>query len=326
MTRTVSRRTLLTGAAALGAISVAAPARAASPAPAAPLARTVPSGFATFSWLGTSGWKIRTPTTTVLLDPYLSRFDTGFGAGAFTATTRLAVDQAAIDAAIGTAGAPEGTVDAVLVTHTHWDHFADVPAIAAARGPMVFTTLTGYHLALAMGVPRAQLAVVRGGEELHLGDLVMRVVPSLHSRTGTGALLFPGAHTQTPRRPRTIADLPEGDTLSFLLRSPEGRSVLLLGGSDLDDLALRGLDVDTVALPVASTDATAGYVERVMTVLQPSTVVLVHWDSFEVPLANPPQADDRTRARMAATEAEVLRHSPGTRVVVPEYLTPLTLL
>jgi L-ascorbate metabolism protein UlaG (beta-lactamase superfamily) len=336
--RALSRRTLMTGAgtAALGVLGGVTGARAfgagAATGPAVPAtttgpAATGPTGFASFAWLGTSGWQIRTPTTRVLLDPYVTRFDTGLAAGRFTPATRLRVDAAALDAALGAPGTPGGVVDAILVTHTHWDHFADVPHLARTRGATVFTTLTGYHLALAMGVPQKQLAVVRGGEEMHLGDVVLRVVPSLHSRTATGALLFPGVRTQVPARPRTVADLPEGDTLSYLLRSPQGRSVLLLGGSDYDDQALRGLRADTVALPVPSTDVTADYAGRLLAALDhPARVVLVHWDDFESPLTNPPRAGEATRARMAALTEQIGRLSPGTRVVVPEYGTPLNLL
>jgi L-ascorbate metabolism protein UlaG (beta-lactamase superfamily) len=338
--RALSRRTLMTGAgtAALGVLGGVTGVRALGAGTAAPAsattsttapARRAPAaaGFASFAWLGTSGWQIRTPTTTVLLDPYVTRFDAGLAAGRFSATTRLKVDPAALDAALGAAGTPEGAVDSILVTHTHWDHFSDVPYLARTRGSMVFTTLTGYHLALAMGVPQKQLAVVRGGEELHLGDLVMRVVPSLHSRTASGALLFPGVHTIVPAKPRTIADLPEGDTLSYLLRSPQGRSVLLLGGSDYDDQALRGLRVDTVALPVPSTDVTADYAGRLLAALDnPGQVVLVHWDDFESPLSNPPTASQSTRDRMARLTEQIRRLSPGTEVVVPEYRTPLALL
>jgi L-ascorbate metabolism protein UlaG (beta-lactamase superfamily) len=336
--RALSRRTLMTGAgtAALGVLGGVTGARALGAGPAAAPAAggatptwraPAPAGFASLAWLGTSGWRIRTPTTTVLLDPYVTRFDTGLATGRFSATTRLSVDPDALDTALGAPGTPEGAVDSILVTHTHWDHFADVPHLARTRGATVFTTLTGYHLALAMGVPQKQLAVVRGSEEMHLGDLVMRVVPSLHSRTASGALLFPGLRTTVPAKPRTIADLPEGDTLSYLLRSPQGRSVLLLGGSDYDDQALRGLHVDTVALPVPSTDVTADYAGRLLTALDnPGQVVLVHWDDFESPLTNPPLAGESTKVRMAGLIEQIRRLSPDTRVVVPEYGTPLDLL
>lgn len=286
------------------------------------------AGFATFEWLGTAGWRIATPKSTILLDPYLSRFDTGLARGKFNATTPLTLDPVAIDRALGGPNGGHDSVDAILVTHTHWDHFADVPHIAKTRGGTVYTTLSGYHLGRAMGLPAAQLAVVKGGEELNIGDAVIRVVGSLHSRSGNGGVLFPGVRTQVPEPPSTIADLPEGDTLSFLIRRPQGGSgVLLLGASDYDDQALRGLDVDTVALPVPSNAITADYVGRLLRVLNlPRTVVLVHWDNFESPLRNPPPTDDQTRVRLHALTAEIKRVSPRTRVLEPMYATPMSLL
>lgn len=285
-------------------------------------------GFARFAWLGTSGWRVVTPSTTLLVDPYLSRFDTGLAAGKLNSATPLTLDTTAIDAALGVPGAEESSVDAVLVTHTHWDHFADVPHIASTRGAMVYTTLSGYFLAQSMGLPASQLAVVKGSEELVIGDVVVRVIGSRHSRSESGGLVFPGVRTQLPSPPATIADLPEGDTLGFVIRRP-GRSggVLLLGASDYDDHALRGLDVDTVALPVPSNDVTADYVGRLLRALDfPRTVVLVHWDDFESPLHNPPTTDDKTRHRMRSITAEIRRASPRSRVLQPTYLTTMDLI
>jgi len=324
---TLGRRALLAaaGGIALAGAGLDAIAGPTSGAPAA-AARLLPAAlgrFAGFEWLGNAGWRVTTPSSTILVDPYLSRFDTGFAAGRFAPNTPLSLSTAAIDAALGA-----GAVSAVLVTHTHWDHFADVPHIAATRGAMVYTTLTGYQLGQAMGLAAVQLAVVKGGEELHVGDAVVRVVRSLHSRTASGGLLFPGVRSAVAQTPANIADLPEGDTLGFVIRRSVGDAgVLLLGASDFEDHALAGLDVDTVALPLPSNDVTAGYVSRLMRVLEkPRTVVLVHWDDFESPLRNPPRASDATRSRIADVAGEIARVSPRTRVVVPTYLRSMALL
>jgi len=323
----ISRRNLIAGAGGVSLGALASPTSAqAAPTPARG-GHGTRGRFARMSWLGTSGWRIKTPSTTLLVDPYLSRFDTGLAAGRFNPMTPLSTDSAAIDHALGAAGTRAGAVDAILVTHTHWDHFADVPHIARTRGGTVFSTLTGYHLAQALDVPTKQLAVLRGAEELHVGDVVVRAVRSLHSRTGSGGLLFPGLHVQAPPRPESIADLPEGDTLAFLVRSPTGRSVLLMGASDFDDQALVGLSPDVVAMPVPSNDVTAHYVSRLMKALNhPRLVVPVHWDHFESPLTNPPTTSAGMAARRDAMVDEVRRCSPRTKVLLPGYLDPLWLL
>ena len=73
-------------------------------------------------WLGNAGWRLDLDGHTLLIDPYLTRFPTGLAAGAFDPDTPLRVDPAACRAA--------GSPRTILVTHTHWDHFNDVPYLA----------------------------------------------------------------------------------------------------------------------------------------------------------------------------------------------------
>lgn len=113
----------------------------------------------TFRWLGTSGWRIDVGEKTVLVDPYLSRYKVGAPADP---ATPLTVDTTRI------ADHP-GKPRTILVTHTHWDHFNDVPHIASQSGARVFGTFTAYHLGLAYGLPTSQLSPVKGGEVLDLG-------------------------------------------------------------------------------------------------------------------------------------------------------------
>ena len=272
------------------------------------------------TWLGNAGWRVLAGDTELLVDPYLSRFPTGLAAGAFDPSTPLQVDTAAVSAAVV-------DPDLVLVTHTHWDHIADVPHIARTYDSRVVGTLTTHRVCEAMGVPASSLLVAKGGEQLDLGDVVVRVVPSLHSRTGSGGLLFPGVRIDVPPRPRTIADLPEGDTLAFVVSRPGGPRVYFSGASDLDDQVLDGLEPDVATIAVASNDLVDEYVPRLLEALgRPRTVVPVHWDDFESPRTSPPTASAQNRARLESTVAQVRRVSPRTRVVVPDYETPLDVL
>lgn len=128
--------------------------------------------------------------------------------------------------------------------------------------------------------------------------------------------------------PATIADLPEGDTVGFVIRRNDtSGGVLLLGASDHDDHELRGLGVDTVARPVPTNDVTVDYVGRLLRALDlPRTVVLVHWDDFESPLHNPPRTDAGNRRRMRSITSEIRRVSPRTRVLQPTYRAPMGML
>lgn len=319
----MGRRGFLRGAVAAGALTPLL-AGATGAAPAAAAAPAAGGSATTFRWLGTSGWRVEAPgRAPILVDPFLTRFSTGLfdPDGTFDATTELTVDPVLVDE--HTADLGEDGV--ILVTHTHWDHFSDVPHIAATTGARVVGTLTAYHLAQAMGVPSKQLSPVRGGEVLDFDGCVVEVVPALHSRNASRSVLFPGIRVGVPGVPETIADLPEGDTLAFQVRPASGPSVFLMGASDFAERAVAGLAPDVAMIALPSTSSTHEYVPRLVEALdRPATVVPVHWDHFERELVNPPVDGTGTGMSVEEFTAQVRRVSPGTKVVVPEYLAPLT--
>ncbi len=313
------RRRLMTGAAALTLGSTAAGIPVRASATGSRRRDAQPRG-GTFRWLGTAGWQVRTPEHELLVDPYLSRYPTGLAAGAFDPRTPLRTDAGAIERAVD-------QPSTILVTHTHWDHMNDVPYLARRHGARVVGTMTTYCTALAMDVPERQLLPVKGGEVLVLDDLVVRVVSSLHSRTGTGSLLFPGTRGTVPPTPQVISDLPEGDTLSFVVNRPGGPHVYVSGASDVDEQALSGVEADVAIFAVPSNDSTWQYVPRLLEALgRPRVVIPVHWDDFESPPTNPPTASESSRQRLDATVREVRRVSPRSRVIVPDYTSELALL
>ena len=317
----LSRRTLL-GAATVPALplaATAAPSSSRSPSDSrTPTAR--PSGRATLTWLGNAGWRVEGTGSVTLVDPYVTRFDTGLSRGAFVPTTRLTVDEQAVARHCPRA-------DRILVTHSHWDHVADVPAIAARTGATVLGTRTTGFVVRAMGVPATSVVDVRGGEVLDFGDVVVEVVRSLHSRNARHAILFPGTMTDVPAAPATIADLPEGDTLAYVVGASGGPRAYLSGASDADVRALSDLRPDVAAVPVAAADATHDYLPRLLEALdRPRTVVAVHWDDFDAPLGIGERPLDASMARrLPRFLDEVRRVSPRSTVLVPRHLQRLPL-
>ncbi len=311
------RRAVLAGA---GATALASLPSGPASATARDRARRRGTPLATYRWLGTAGWRVELGGQILLVDPYLTRFDTGLAAGSFDPRTPLRTDADATRT--HTNGA-----STVLVTHTHWDHFSDVPFISREGGATVFGTETTCAAARACGVPEGRLASVKGGEVLELGSFVVGVVPSLHSRNARGAVLFPGTRSVISPTPVTIADLPEGDTLGYWLQDPSGHRTFVMGASDFVERELVGLAPDVAMVPVPSSGTTHAYVPRLLEALgRPRTIVPVHWDGFETPLVNPPRAmDGPTQDRLDRMVAAVRRVAPGSRVVMPRYLEPLDL-
>ncbi|KUF13613.1 MBL fold metallo-hydrolase [Streptomyces silvensis] len=321
------RRTLLRGA----ALGTAAPllsgtAAAGSPAPGAP-ARAADS--VSYRWLGTSGWRIdigtgggagartgagrRPRTATVLVDPYVTRFPTGLFTGAFDPDTRLRVDKPLVRR-------HAGTPEVICVTHTHWDHLNDVPHLARTTGARVIGTETTYHVLRSFGVAAEQLSVVKGGEVLAFDGYVIEVASSRHSRNAAHSYFAPGTlHAPPATAPRTVGDLPEGDTLAFKVTPDGAPSALFMGASDFDERSFAGLAPDIAMVAVASTASTHRYVPRLLDALgRPGVLVPVHWDDFERPLTLPPRRDGTDLDDFLDQAREA---SPGSRIVVPDYRT-----
>ncbi|HCA86120.1 MAG TPA: MBL fold metallo-hydrolase [Streptomyces sp.] len=299
----------------------AAPAPASAPAAgdrtsrAAAGAASGATAAASFRWLGTSGWRIDSGGRTLLFDPYLTRYDTGLFSGAFDDRTRLRTDERLVREHAG-----EPAV--VLVSHSHWDHINDVPHIARTTGARVVGTETTYHLLRSLGVAADRLVVVRGGEVLDFDGWVVEVAASRHSRNSTYGYFAPGTLNAPPARaPRTIGELPEGDTLAFQVTPPGGPTAFLMGGSDFSERDTEGLRPDLAMVAVPGGGATHRYLPRLLAALgHPRTVVPVHWDNFETPLADP--AEPAPGVDLADFAARVREESPAAQVVVPEYLTP----
>ncbi|MFG2334057.1 MBL fold metallo-hydrolase [Streptomyces sp. NPDC048604] len=318
--RSFVRRTLLRGA-AIGAAAPLLPAAAAGAAERVGGASAhVPADSATLRWLGTSGWRIdiggRGGGRGVLFDPYITRFPTGLfdPEREFDPSTELSCDEELV---ARHAGRPE----LILVSHTHWDHVNDVPYLAKSTGARIVGTETTYHVLRSLGVDKTQISVVKGGEVLDFDGYTVEVVASRHSRNAKWSYFAPGTLNAPPSpAPRTISDLPEGDTLAFQLSVAGGPSVFLMGASDFDESAAAGLRPDVLMAAVPSSRATYRYVPRLLGALgSPATVVPVHWDHFERPLSGAPLRDPVMD--LDGFVAEVRRRSPASRVVLPDYAT-----
>lgn len=302
-------RTAVAGATVLPVVGAASPAVAGEPR------RSGGGGETVFRWFGNSGWRIEGNGKTVLFDPYLTRFPTD----GFKASTRLTVDAELVDRHVGGA-------DLVLVSHSHWDHVNDVPHIAKTRKIPVVGTATTCYLLQAMGVEASQLIVVKGGEVLDFGGYTVEVVASLHSRNAKHGYWAPGTLTGPPvKAPETIGELVEGDTLAFQVRMGDGPSAFLMGASDFVERNVAGLRPDVAMVAVESTaHATHRYVPRLLKALDyPRTVVPVHWDNFETPLAEP--AVVGSGMDLDGLAAQVRELAPRTNLIRPEHLATLRL-
>lgn len=215
-------------------------------------------------------------------------------------------------------------VDHALVGHGHWDHVADIPAVQRHSGAMVIGSETHWYLMRAFGLDDADLVIVKGGEVLAFDGYTLEVVPGLHSFGPTKKFAFPGHLLADPPPPRAIRDLPEGDSLCYLLTIEERFSVFLMSTANFVERALAGARRPDVALVAAIfRNQVAAYADRLLSALgRPPVLLPTHWDNFERPYSEGAQdlrdvlGDD---GRLDLFVRELRRASPGSRVVVLDF-------
>ena len=281
-------------------------------------------------YLGTAGWEITNGTTTILVDPYLSRIDgpapPGGGSGhpivgdtrrAYIWTDIATPDIAAIDAHIQQA-------DFVLVTHTHYDHILDVPHIALKTRATVIGTESTENVMRAYGVPEEQLITVRGGEDYQFQGFSLKVIPSIHSPLDHKHYFSSATAPPGMKAPLTLGQIhPEGSTLAYLIRFPE-HQILAFGGMNYIEREIAGLEPDIVLMGAgASRKEIYDYAGRLMRDLHyPAVVLPTHWDNFLVPFEASQQP---ALEALQSFLKEIAVTSPKTKVIVPKYFQPIPL-
>jgi L-ascorbate metabolism protein UlaG (beta-lactamase superfamily) len=278
-------------------------------------------------YLGAAGWVISDGTTTILIDPYLSRINgpPPPGGHSMPGDTRptygwgdvATPDVAAIDSHIQRA-------DFVLVTHTHYDHVLDVPHIALKTGAAVIGTESTENVMRAYGVPEEHLLTVRGGEDYQFSAFSLKVIPSIHSPLDHKRYFSSATAPALRKAPLTLEQIhPEGGTLAYLIRF-HGHQILAFGGMNYIEREIAGLEPDVVLIGAgASRKEIYDYSGRLMRDLHyPAFVLPTHWDNFLVPY------DASQQPALEALQSfvqEIVAASPKTKVIVPTYFEAIPL-
>ncbi len=260
-------------------------------------------------WLGAAGVELSYEGSVVLLDPYLSRVSKL----ALLAGRSLKPDMARLQGYLREIETP---VESIVVSHTHFDHALDVPPLARLTEARVIGSSSLGTLMRAAG-NQDQLTVCLGGETLPLpsgGSVTM--LKSRHGLVALGRVPYPGEIDRHTPLPWAAGDYREGCVFAPLVELG-GIRILHLGSANFEEEALRGLHCHALLLCVPGWQRVPRFVARLFEMVTAELVIPFHYDDFTAPLDIDRTAPKLPFQGIPKLVAEIRRHAPATRVMLP---------
>ena len=180
----------------------------------------------------------------------------------------------------------------VLMTHSHWDHMADMLYLFKESDTVLYASRTACNIMRALGVEEKNLHELSFGEVLEFPGLKITCLESRHMGN-----LYENDHYDTIPFDADFTHFKSwkcGEVFAYLLEMDD--IVILNGGSaNLHEPSMKGLSCDYLIYGISRWKE--GFPELLKKNLSFKQLIPVHHDEFTLPLSNFVLRDDLVRLK-----------------------------
>lgn len=234
-------------------------------------------GAVRLTWLGTAGVFITDGKTGLLIDPYVSRF------GLFKILFGLPLkpDRNLIRKWTDIFG--RENIDAVIVSHSHFDHVADAPYFAMEADAPLLGTESTLNVGRGAGMAANKLERADPDRTMVFGDFSVSFIESAHGPAFLGRIPYPGIIDRPLIGPAPAGAYRLGGIYTLLIRHPSG-TILHHGSAGFKPGMYDAVATDVLLPGIAGRGDTDEYLDNVVLKTRAGLVLPIHLDDFFKPL------------------------------------------
>lgn len=236
------------------------------------------SGAVRAVWMGTAGLFVSDGETSLYIDPFVSRY------GFFTVGCRVPLHPKTALIAQWAARTSGNRADAVLVSHSHYDHAMDAPFFARFTGAMLVGSPSTANVARGAGLGENQILTVKNQDTVRFGRFEATYIQGIHSPAVLGRIPWPGVIRRPLVPPAPAASYREGGVYAILVKHPKG-VFLHYGSPGIKTGMFDGIKADVVFLSLGGRKDTPSLIAHVLLPLNPATVIPIHFDDLFGPVS-----------------------------------------